>query len=118
MRQLIGAIFACGIFLNGAVLAEGIWQPLKGDAATISLSGHILGYPNGATQSFSSSGDTAYDSGHLQPGRWRIDDDKYCSVWPPSDQWACYRLEQSQDGKAVRFIAEDGNSTEGRFVDN
>ena len=118
MRRRIGGIFAGLVLLAGAALADAAWRPLAGDAATAALSGHTLAYQNGATQSFSPGGDTAYDSGHLQPGHWRIEAEKYCSVWPPSDLWACYRLEQSADGRAVRFIADDGSSTEGRFVGN
>ncbi len=74
--------------LTGGARAESGWVPLAGDAALTALSGHTLSYPAGATQSFAPSGDTSYDSGHLQAGRWRIDGDRYCSVWPPSDQRA------------------------------
>ncbi len=104
--------------LTGAAIAEDGWTPLAGDAALRALSGHRLAYPAGATQSFAPSGDTAYDSGHLQAGRWRIDGDAYCSVWPPSDLWACYGLEISADGTALRFIAADGSVTVGRFIGN
>lgn len=104
--------------IAGAALAEDGWTPLAGDAALYALSGNVVIYANGATQSFAPSGDTSYDSGHLQPGRWRIDGDQYCSVWPPSDLWACYGLERSADGTAVRFIAGDGSVTEGRFAGN
>jgi hypothetical protein len=104
--------------LTGAAVAEDGWAPLTGDAALKALSGHRLAYPAGATQSFAPSGDTSYDSGHLQAGRWRIDGDEYCSVWPPSDLWSCYQLEMSADGSALRFIAADGSVTEGHFVGN
>ena len=104
--------------LTGAAIAEDGWTPLAGDAALKALSGHSLAYPAGATQSFAASGDTAYDSGRLQVGRWRIDGAAYCSVWPPSDQWTCYGLEISADGKALRFIAADGSVTEGQFFGN
>jgi hypothetical protein len=89
---------------------------LGGDAARDALSGKVLGYANGATQSFSPSGDTSYDSGHLQPGRWRIDGDRYCSQWPPSDLWSCYGLGLSADGTTVRFTAGDGSTTDGRYL--
>ena len=118
MRYQISGIFAGLTLLGGVALAGDTWQPLTGDAARAALSDHTLAYPNGATQSFSANGDTAYDSGHLQPGRWRIDAGKYCSVWPPSDTWACYKFEQSADGQAVRFTSDDGSTTEGRFIAN
>ncbi len=118
MRHRTYAFFAALALLSAGALADDVWQPLAGDAARAALSGHTLAYANGATQSFSANGDTAYDSGHLQPGRWRIDAGKYCSLWPPSGAWACYRFEQSADGLSVRFTSDDGSATEGRFIEN
>lgn len=118
MREVIGGLLALLVLSLGAATADEAWKVLAGAEATKALSGHILAYANGATQTFSPSGDTGYDSGHLQPGKWRIDGDKYCSVWPPSDQWACYKLEASADGKSLRFTAGDGSTTEGQVVGN
>ena len=58
--------------LASAAIAEDGWAPLAGDAALKVLSGHRLAYPAGATQSFAPSGDTSYDSGHLQAGQFLI----------------------------------------------
>lgn len=98
-----------------SAVADAGWTVLGGDAAVAALGNHKLTYPNGATQTFSPSGDTRYDSGHLQPGHWRIDGDRYCSQWPPSDGWTCYGLEISTDGHKLRFFADDGSSTEGGY---
>lgn len=98
-----------------SVAADEGWRPLAGDAAMAVLSNHRLSYANGATQSFAPSGDTSYDAGHLQAGHWRIGDEGYCSQWPPSGTWVCYRLEISADGRRLRFVAPDGSVTEGRF---
>ncbi|MFO1176271.1 MAG: hypothetical protein U1E48_13905 [Paracoccaceae bacterium] len=114
MRGLLSAMF---LVLALPAAAEDGWTMLKGDEVKAALAGHTLAYANGATQVFKPSGDTSYDSGHLQPGSWRIEGDRYCSVWPPSSQWTCYGLERSADGKGVRFIADDGSMTEGRYAD-
>lgn len=103
--------------LTGPAFADGGWTALKGGDAGAALTGHLLAYADGATQTFGTHGDTLYVSGRQQSGNWRIEDDRYCSVWPPSDRWACYGLERSADGKALRFISEDGSITEGRYAD-
>ena len=113
-----GYSFGCTIALLLAAAsapAEEGWTPLAGEAAMAALSNHKLTYSNGATQTFSPSGDTQYNAGHLQPGRWRIEAAGYCSQWPPSDKWDCYGLEISTDGHKVRFISGDGSSTEGVY---
>jgi len=114
--RLIATVCGGALLLAATSLAadEG-WTPLAGGAAMAALSNHRLTYANGATQSFSPSGDTAYDAGHLQPGHWRVDAAGYCSQWPPSDAWVCYGLQISADHRRVRFVAADGSVTEGSF---
>ena len=44
---------------------------------------------------FDADGSTLYreQDGPVTEGRWRVDDDgRYCSVWPPSDDWVCYQV--------------------------
>lgn len=43
-------------------------------------------------QIFNRDGSTSYYSGSRpeSPGHWEIRENQYCSLWPPSDQWACY----------------------------
>ena len=46
-------------------------------------------------QYFDANGTTRYreQDGPLTEGRWRVDaDGRYCSVWPPSEQWVCYEV--------------------------
>lgn len=102
---------------QGALAAE-TWTPVNGEQIKAALTGHTVFYGNGATQTFSASGDTQYDSGHLQPGRWRVDGNRYCSVWPPSDLWACYDVALGADGQAIRFTADDGSTTDGHLAGN
>ena len=56
-------------------------------------------------QIFSAAGPTTYtDRGRDTFGNWRVQDDQYCSQWPPSDLWACYALERS--GEKLRFVGK------------
>jgi hypothetical protein len=44
--------------------------------------------------------------GQVQLGQWKIEGDKYCSAWPPSDSWDCYDI--LQDGTALIFLSGHG----------
>lgn len=70
-------------------------------------------YYEGAEQEFYSSGQTSYTAGRPSLGSWAVRGDRYCSQWPPNDQWECYDMEAA-DG-AVRFLDAYGNVTEGRY---
>jgi len=88
------------------------WRQL-GDVQILSaLSGRTLVY-DGAIQTFLPSGRTSYDAGRLTWGYWRVEQGKYCSQWPPSDNWACYEVESGTDH--IRFVGPDGSSTEGSY---
>jgi hypothetical protein len=39
-------------------------------------------------------------------GFWRIEGDKYCSQWPPSEHWSCYDVFGTDDG--VVFVSSNG----------
>ena len=97
--------------------ADEAWTTLKGADVGAALSGHKLTYDGGATQTFAADGSTLYTSGQPSSGRWRVDGDQYCSVWPPSETWACYGLDRSADGKSLRFVAADGSATAGVYAD-
>ncbi len=63
-------------------------------------------------QTFSAGGATVYsEAGRADsPGRWsaRSDDGGglYCSLWPPSDRWDCYRM--TQEGDTVSWVPLGG----------
>ncbi|KIC42699.1 hypothetical protein RA27_04930 [Ruegeria sp. ANG-R] len=40
-----------------------------------------------------------------QSGLWRVDDQKYCSMFPNDDapEWRCYDFAISTDGTRIRF---------------
>lgn len=106
-----------GVMLALLVLAGPVWaQDTMLDGAQIAavLTDRTLTYDDGATQVFREGGATVYDNGRASEGRWAVRGDQYCSVWPPSDRWACYDMRASSDGRALTFVAGDGSTTTGR----
>ena len=96
-------------------LAAADWVRLSGAEITAALEGRILRYET-AAQDFRASGKTLYTSnGRDSWGNWRVDQDQYCSQWPPQDLWACYDLERQ--GAQVRFVGEQGDMTDGTYVE-
>jgi hypothetical protein len=91
--------------------AEG-WEDLDGPAVAAALSARVLGYPDGTLQDFFADGRTLYGESW---GRWEVRDGRYCSLWPPSDRWTCHEVDRN--GLDIRFTAEDGTETIGRYVD-
>ena len=113
MRIVLGVVLALAPCM---ALAED-WQKLDGPAITLALSARVLGYADGKTQSFAADGVTIYTADSDQSGHWRVEGDRYCSVWPPSDRWTCYGIEAEAGGLDIRFVAGDGSATVGRYVD-
>ncbi len=107
--RLFALIFAV---LPGVLAAEE-FQTLTGAEILDALSGHRLEYNNGASQTFDASMYTQYFSGGPSSGQWAVRDDQYCSVWPPSDLWACYTVERQ--GDVIRFVGSGGDITEGVY---
>ncbi|KIN64147.1 hypothetical protein Z946_3034 [Sulfitobacter noctilucicola] len=93
--------------------ADGVqWTALDGPAIASALTDTIIDYED-KWQDFRASGRTLYFSGHESWGYWEVRQDRYCSMWPPSDLWTCYDIQQS--GKRLRFIDNSGDMTEGVF---
>jgi hypothetical protein len=60
------------------------------------------------TQLFQSTGLTLYsERGSHSQGKWKVENEKYCSVWPPSTFWACYDV--LRDGETVTFVSSSGD---------
>jgi hypothetical protein len=111
MRIAVALVAGLMAVLPGLAHAEA-WQPLDGPAITAALSARVLGYPDGTLQDFFADGRTL--SGESR-GHWEVRGDQYCSVWPPSERWTCYQVDQS--GLDVRFTDTSGATTIGRYVD-
>ncbi|CUH81527.1 hypothetical protein TRM7557_03469 [Tritonibacter multivorans] len=90
------------------------WQRLEGAAISAALTGRTVEYSNGATQRFSETGFTEYDHGEPSFGSWAVRGDRYCSVWPPSDVWACFDVDVA--GERLRFMGDHEDVTEGVFI--
>lgn len=106
------AVFLTTLLLATPALAEK-WKPIDGPAIRQALESRTLIYEDGTTQDFRPDGKTLY--GKDSWGGWRVEGDRYCSVWPPSDRWACYDM--AQDGLRLKFIADDGSETIGTYGD-
>ncbi len=108
--------FALGVLLFSVLpaQAEEAWSPLTGDEIRAALTDRKLQYAN-AWQEFRASGRTLYNSGQDSWGYWRVEDDKYCSTWPPSDLWACYAM--ARKGDMLRFIGETDDITDAVYAD-
>lgn len=91
------------------------WKTLTGAEIETALTDRTLDYGS-ATQVFKASGRTLYSvAGRDSWGSWAVREDQYCSVWPPSDLWACYDI-QAKPG-AVRFVGAQGDITDGRYAE-
>lgn len=106
------APFLIPLLLATPALAED-WKPLDGPAIRQALESRSLTYDDGTTQDFRPDGSTLYGSDSW--GTWRVDGNRYCSAWPPSDASACYDM--AQDGLRLKFIAGDGSESIGTYND-
>ena len=104
-----------GLAMAWPALAED-WQVLDGAGINAALTARVLGYDPATQQDFKADGTTLYHAGGKDSaGRWEVRGDQYCSVWPPSDHWACYDVAVA--GNKVKFVAEDGSETVGGYID-
>ncbi len=91
------------------------FRTLTGDEILSALADQKLDYGNGVWQTFDKAMLTQYFAGGHSAGRWSVRDDRYCSLWPPSDLWACYDVHQN--GDVIRFVDENGATTDGKLAD-
>jgi len=107
-----GWIAGLAVLVLPVAAAAADWRKLDGPEITAALSARVLGYPDGTLQDFFADGRTLSGSSF---GRWKVDSNRYCSIWPPSDIWTCYAVDA--DGLDIRFTAPDGTQSIGRYVD-
>ena len=93
------------------------WARLTGPEITLALTSRVLGYADGSQQDFKADGQTLYDNGTPSVGRWRVEGDRYCSQWLPSEGWVCYAVEREARGLDLRFIGRGGTAETGRYID-
>ena len=105
--------FALLIAIAADPVAAEPWTVLDGAGVEAALKGRVIVYEN-ATQDFRASGRTLYVFGGRDSwGYWRVQGDRYCSQWPPSDLWACYDVAVS--GDRVRFAGDGDDVTDGTY---
>ena len=105
------------VFALLMMAGPGQCETLNGAAITQALAGHKFAYDDGTSQLFADDGRTLFfarDSSE-SIGHWRVEGDQYCSVWPPSDHWACYDV--TQDGGQIGFVSGDGSVSLARRAD-
>lgn len=107
MRQLAGAILLAA---SGSTAQAQDWHVLVGAGIAQGLTDRTVIYDNGATQHFYASGRTLYTFGEPSWGSWRIENDRYCSLWPPAPDWDCYEV-QSNGAGGVMFVDPWGNTS-------
>lgn len=94
--------------------AEESWLRLMNDAAIEqALAGRTVVYDAYTMQTFAASGATQYITERAASGLWDVRSGQYCVVWPPSEDWACFDVQISD--QRIRFIATDDSVSEGVF---
>ena len=106
--------FALMLILCAAPVAAEEWRGLDGAEIAAALTDRVLVYDD-AQQDFRASGRTLYNAGQDSWGYWNVRGDQYCSMWPPSDLWACFDLEAK--GEMLRFVGQSDDITEAVYKD-
>ncbi|MCX7888166.1 MAG: hypothetical protein N2422_00360 [Rhodobacteraceae bacterium] len=110
------AVVALAVLLAAPVAAKD-WTRLDGAEVRRALSERKLQYEDGSWQTFANDGGTSMQRGRYMRGRWEVRGDSYCALWPPSQDWACYRVERNARQQSLRFTAQDGQVVVGIYVD-
>jgi hypothetical protein len=94
--------------LSEIASAEG--TKLSGNGIRVALSDKILIAGDGRVeQIFQASGQTVYiEGGNASQGTWFVENDKYCSRWPPGNTATCYDV--LQDGTLITFVSSGGKT--------
>jgi hypothetical protein len=105
MRLLI---FIALAFLSST--AHAVEERLNGEIIKAVLSDKVLTANTDGRkieQIFQASGLTLYIvDGQQSQGTWKVEGDKYCSQWPPSQIWACYDV--TRENEIITFISSSG----------
>ena len=102
MLIAMGSSFAAERQLTGAEITEFL--------PTIRANG------SNSSQTFEASGATDYNSaGRPTIGQWRVEGDKYCSVWPPVTIWKCYGVVVDKEKKRIFWVEENGVREKNRY---
>jgi hypothetical protein len=114
---LAGAAFASAFLFASAAM------PATDNEIVAALSGRTA-FEAGKTyrpwrQFFAADGGTIYfGDGPSSAGHWKAEGGQYCSLWPPSDQWACYQVViDGSPAVSITWISPDGTRESGALFD-
>lgn len=98
-------LFALSMMLAAPCIAaaQAEWRALDGAGISAALTGQVLDYED-AWQDFRASGRTLYNAGSDSWGYWQVQDNRYCSQWPPNALWACFDVDMR--GDEIRFTGD------------
>ena len=117
MTRIVVAVI---LIWTSMTTANAAFEPMTGDQIRLALAGRWV-KGESFKQWFLESGETeyVYQNGGPSLGRWRVQGDQYCSLWPPSGTWACYNMSWDRSGKAtiVRWIDAAGDVSEAVIQD-
>ncbi len=112
MRGFVdGTLIATLVVAAGGLARADDWRSLRGVEIRAILERQYLRYEDGSEQFFNYGGLTEYRIGWPNEGRWRIDSDRYCALWPPATGWQCYDVSARTQGRQIRFSDQAGHST-------
>lgn len=78
---------------------------IKSILSDVTLSADAHGAP--IQQIFQAGGQTfVLANGGSSAGSWKVEENRYCSIWPPNPSWSCYDV--MQDGRTITFRSADG----------
>ncbi len=102
------------VFLLVSSGAPETWEPIQGAQLTELLSGRTVVYDLDE-QVFFANGRTRYRVFRDRWGWWELQDGRFCSLWPPSEEWTCFTAETNQEMDKIRFTDPEGIIFEGHF---
>jgi len=112
MKSLIPLSIALMTLTSGAFAEE---RTMTGAELKSFLPG-IAAKGGNTYQTFEANGHTDYfTGGRKSEGRWAIREDKYCSVWPPSDLWACYDVVIDETEMRIFWVEANGAREKNRY---
>ena len=111
------AILLIVMFLTTSYAFAEDWKQLNSEEITTALTDKEIVYKNqrNSSQTFYANGETGFVDGRPSLGNWRVENNQYCSQWPPSTTWACYDVYLHINGTIVRFLGDDEINWDGTY---
>lgn len=106
---LLGATLAIGYGISRKAVVAADERRVKGDEIHAVLSGARVvgkGYEQlfGDPRGHDSAPTTYWEGKNASFGRWRVEDDQYCSQWGNFTYWTCYEMRVGEENGAEKVI--------------